>query len=94
VPPDARAGAGLRHIDTLVVRPSRDLREVTREHAKDVPGAVRMLLRTLGGWGRDWRLASYLLFEAAYCSELIRLGYEDGRRLRAELTEFISPRGE
>jgi hypothetical protein len=39
-------------------------------------------------------LASYLLFEAAYCSELIRRGYEDGRRLRAELTEFISPRGE
>ena len=90
VPPDARARTGLKRIDTLVVRPSRDLREVTREHARDIPGAVRLLLRTLGGWGRDWRMASYLLFESAYCSELIRLGYEDGLRLRPELVEFTA----
>jgi len=90
VPPGARARTGLKQIDTLVVRPSRDLREVTREHARDIPGAVRLLLRTLGGWGRDWRMASYLLFESAYCSELIRLGYEDGLRLRAELVEFTA----
>ena len=50
-----------------------------------------MLLRTLGGWGRDWRMASYLLFESAYCKELIQLGYEDGLRLRPEFTDFIAP---
>jgi NTE family protein len=92
VPPDVRTETGLKHIDTLVVRPSRDLREVTRDHAGEIPGAVRMLLRTLGGWGRDWRMASYLLFESAYCSELIRLGYEDGKRLESELKAFITPR--
>ena len=90
VPPTARADSGLKRIDTMVIRPSRDLREVTREHAKDIPGAVRMLLRTLGGWGRDWRMASYLLFESAYCKELIQLGYEDGLRLRPEFTDFIA----
>lgn len=91
VPPHALARTGLKPIDTLVVRPSRDLREVTREHARDIPRAVRLLLRTLGGWGRDWRMASYLLFESAYCSELIRLGYEDGLRLRDELLGFTAP---
>jgi NTE family protein len=91
VPEAARPGTGLKQIDTLVIRPSRDLREITREHAGDIPGAVRMLLRTLGGWGRDWRMASYLLFESPYCRELIRLGYEDGLRMRAELAEFMAP---
>lgn len=91
VPSSARADTGLKRIDAMIIRPSRDLREVTREHAGDIPGAVRMLLRTLGGWGRDWRMASYLLFESAYCSELIRLGYEDGLRLRGEFLDFIAP---
>jgi NTE family protein len=93
VPPAARADTGLKHIDAMVIRPSRDLREVTREHAKDIPAAVRMLLRTLGGWGRDWRMASYLLFESAYCKELIRLGYEDGLGLRPEFSDFIESSG-
>jgi NTE family protein len=48
-------------------------------------------LRTLGGWGRDWRMASYLLFEAPYCGELMRLGYEDGLREREALEAFLAP---
>ena len=61
----------------------------THEHVGDIPPAVRTLLRALGGWGRDWRMASYLLFEAPYCGELIRLGYEDGKRQRDRLLEFL-----
>jgi NTE family protein len=89
VPEERRADSGLKHIDTLVIRPSRDLREVTREHAGDIPWAVRTLLRSLGGWGRDWRMASYLLFEAPYCRELMRLGYEDGLREGGRLRAFL-----
>jgi len=80
----------LKHIDTLVLRPSRDLREVTATHVGDIPGAVRLLLRTLGGWGRDWRMASYLLFEAPFCRELIRLGYDDGLRQRHRIHAFLN----
>jgi NTE family protein len=90
VPGEHRRGTNLVDIATLVVRPSRDLRAVTREHVADIPFAVRKLLRVLGGWGRDWRMASYLLFESPYCRELMDLGYADGLRQRERLQAFLS----
>lgn len=89
VPEQDRARTGLEHIESLVIRPSRDLRHVTAEHSREIPWAVRLLLRTLGGWGRDWRMASYLLFESAYCQELINLGYLDGLRERVRIEAFL-----
>jgi len=89
VPEDRRPQSGLVNIDSLVIRPSKDLRYVTREHVSDIPRSVQILLRTLGGWGRDWRMASYLLFESAYCSELIDLGYVDGMNAETEIVNFL-----
>jgi NTE family protein len=89
VPEEQHDRTGLACIDTLVVRPSRDLRAITHEHMANIPRAVRTLLRALGGWGKDWRMASYLLFESPYCRELMQLGYEDGLRQRDELTAFL-----
>jgi len=87
---EQRRDSRMKQISSLVIRPSRDLREVTHQHMDDIPRAVRILLRSLGGWGRDWRMASYLLFESAYCQELMRLGYEDGLRQEDEIRAFIS----
>lgn len=89
VPPDKREQAGLINIDSLILRPSRDLRHVTKAHVRDIPRSVQLLLRTLGGWGRDWRMASYLLFESDYCGELIDLGYEDGMNAATEIQDFL-----
>lgn len=92
LPEERRVECGLKRIESMVIRPSRDLREVTHDHVAEIPPAVRLLLRTLGGWGRDWRMASYLLFDSNYCRELIRLGYEDGLQASDRLEHFLRDR--
>ncbi len=87
---EQRQASGLKRIRSLVLRPSRDLRVVTAEHVGAIPGSVKLLLRALGGWGRDWRMASYLLFETAYCRALIDLGYRDGLDQASALRAFFS----
>lgn len=90
VPEEQRKKSGLIDIDSLVIKPSRDLRDITRAHVHEIPKSVQILLRTVGGWGRDWRMASYLLFASSYCSELIDLGYADGMESEAELCRFLN----
>lgn len=90
VPEARRPETGLKQIETLLIRPSQDLRHITREHMSSIPRAVRILLRTMGGWGKDWRMASYLLFEADYCQQLIRLGYADGMSEEQSIRKFLA----
>ena len=89
IPPGRRKLTHLRPIRSMVIRPRRDLRELTREHVAEIPRSVRMLLRAMGGWGRDWRMASYLLFSAPYCQALLRMGHEDGLAAREKIREFL-----
>lgn len=93
IPESHREGAlaDMRPIDTMIVVPSLDLREIAYEHRKAMPLPVRGLLRGTGGQGANSsRLLSFLMFEAEYTRRLIDLGYSDAMLVRDELRAFIS----
>ncbi len=80
----------LRSIETLVISPSRDIGEIAARHAHRLPWTMRFLLKGIGGLNRSGTdLLSYLLFEQAYCRELIALGYSDTIKRRDEISTFL-----
>lgn len=87
---EARTKTTLRNIQSILISPSLDLRDVAKPHAEDLPRAVRMLMRSTGAWGRDGRLESYLMFEPAYVGALIDLGYSDTIAKRCEVASFFA----
>ncbi|HNP36987.1 MAG TPA: patatin-like phospholipase family protein [Woeseiaceae bacterium] len=93
VPAEHRQGvvSEMRAIDTMVVVPSKDLREIANRHRKELPFAMRALLYGIGGRNKaENRLVSYLLFERTFTRELIDLGYRDAMKVRDELAAFIN----
>ncbi len=93
VPAAERQGAmaDVRPIDTMVIVPSRDLREIAYELRKVMPLAIRALLHGIGGRGANGsRLLSFLMFEREYTRQLIDLGYNDAMAVRDELEAFVN----
>jgi len=75
----------------MVITPSEPLDAIALKHIRNLPPAVRFLLRSLGAMRRGGaNLASYLLFEQGYCRELIQLGYHDTAKRREEVLAFLS----
>jgi NTE family protein len=86
-PPGTRAE---RPIETLMLAPSVDPREIAGRHVGEMPRGLRALLRVIGG--RDTsghQLASYLTFESGYTRALIELGYRDAMEARSALLAFM-----
>jgi NTE family protein len=82
--------ANLRKIDSMVILPTQDMRDIAEKHASELPLPLRLLLKGLGASSRDGRqLISYLLFESGFTRELIDLGYRDGLERRDELKAFL-----
>jgi NTE family protein len=84
------AARGERHVETLMLAPSVDPREIVARHIAEIPRGLRALLRVIGG--RDVsgsQLASYLTFESGYTRALIELGYRDAMEARTALVAFM-----
>lgn len=82
----------LRHIDLLVLRPSRDLGRLASEHEAELPRAFRFMMRGLGT--RDTRsnaLLSLVLFQPDYLRRLMELGEADARAHADEIATFLRP---
>lgn len=88
-----RPPSDMRNIDLLVIYPSMEFDEIAAKHVKDLPLAMRIAMRIIGATegGGGASLASYFLFEKAFCKELIALGYRDAMAQRESILEFFNP---
>ncbi len=88
--PEKRKTSSLRIIETLVIRPSKDLRQLVGGYVDLMPSSVKMLLAGIGAWRSDHRLASYLLFDAQYCQSLMELGYNDTMNQSEQVSQLLN----
>jgi len=90
IPPSQLSQTHLKKIKTFIIKPSVDVREITKAHASCIPRPVKTLLKMIGGWGKDWRMPSYLLFEPSYTQSLIELGHQDALNQANEIKAFLT----
>lgn len=88
--PAEQRGA-MRHVDLLVLRPSRDLGRLVNEYESALPRAFRFLTRGLGT--RETRsndMLSLVMFQPDYLRRLLELGEADARSRAGEIGEFLA----
>lgn len=90
-PPPPDDPSRLRRVELLVLRPSRDLGAMARGYELRLPPSISLLVRAMGGRRHGASdLVSYLLFDPAFTSDLVTLGYEDTIAHRADIEAFLS----
>jgi NTE family protein len=88
--PDERR-EGMRIVEVLVLRPSKDLARIAAEYEPRLPRAFRLLTRGLGT--RETRspdVLSMLMFQDDYAKRLMALGESDAERRGEEIDRFIN----
>jgi len=92
LPPEKRGG--MRVVNILVLRPSRDLGKLSREYEPLLPGFFRFMTRGLGT--RETKspdILSLLMFQEDYLGRLIELGEADAEARGEEIAAFLSDNG-
>ncbi len=91
--PSDRLGSSdlsLKPVKVLFITPSQPIERIAARFVHELPRTVRFILRPTGALNRSGsNLASYLLFEEAFCRALIDLGYQDTVARQAEVHSFF-----
>jgi NTE family protein len=85
----ARQKTALKVVDSILLMPSQDLRDIAKRRAAHLPKTIRFLMRSIGARGDDGRMESYLMFEPDYIADLIEMGYADTMARAGEISEFL-----
>ena len=81
---------GLKNIDSFIINPSHDFNAIALKYYSDLPLPVRLLLRSAGiSNDSESSIISYLLFEKNFCTELIKLGFEDALEQENQIKSFL-----
>ena len=77
----------IRHsvVDLLEISPRRDLSEIAGEHFDELPKPMRLFVKEASSGA----VLSLLLFEAGYCSALMKLGLNDAMEKEDEIRAFF-----
>lgn len=82
---------GMRIVELMVLRPSRDLGRLAREYEPRLPGAFRFMTRGLGTRETESADAlSLIMFQEDYLNRLIEIGYEDALARADEIGAFLA----
>lgn len=81
----------VRPIDYLIIQPSVKFDVLAAEYAEHLPKSMRLLLSMVGAnkKGSGGSLASFVLFEKAYCKALIDIGYLDAIQQIDDIKQFL-----
>src|SRR5207248_3333087 len=95
-----RGAPSYRFVNNLTVRPSEDIGRLASEHVRrgrfrGDPIVVKRVFTLLDfGIGDEADLASYLLFDGAFCKQLIEMGRADAKARRDELLDFFGDKSD
>jgi NTE family protein len=87
-------------VHNLTIRPSEDIGRLASEHVRKGrfrgdPLVAKRLFQVLDmGVGDEADLASYLLFDGAFCKQLIEMGRADAKARKDDLLAFFGDKSD
>jgi NTE family protein len=79
-----------RELKILNLTPSVDLARIAAQKEVAMPFLLRYLMDSFGEKEQSGDFLSFLLFESAFTSDLIEIGYNDTMQRKDEVEEFFS----